>query len=184
MDFYFGTPQKIEKIADAVSHYDDKEFRSKTRSTVPMLDLLIHSRTVFDGIIDKIAFPTPYDLHLEYTVGPFGGGGKASHTDVMLTTGGDSLAIEAKWTERMYPAVRDWPKKGAVKTKNQNGVLNGWLARLGQTYSAAFDDVIYQMLHRAASRLRSPVVRHGSPTSPSSRRPTRRRPRPRRLFGN
>jgi hypothetical protein len=118
-----------------------------------MLDLLIHSRPAFDRIIGGIGFPTPYNLHLEYTVGPFGGKGKASHTDVMLTSddGSKSLAIEAKWTESMYPPVKDWPEKGAEKTENQNKVLNGWLGKFGQTYSAAFDDVTYQMLHRAAS---------------------------------
>src|SRR5207248_1054781 len=99
-----------------------KEFESATRSTVPMLDLLIHSRPVFDTIISEIGIPSQYDLHLEYTVGPFGGRGKASHTDVMLTSGTESLAIEAKWTEPMYEAIKDWPEKGATKTANQQAV--------------------------------------------------------------
>jgi hypothetical protein len=151
VNIHFGTPRLIQSTADAVPLYGRKEFESTTRSTVPMLDLLIHSRAVFDKVIDTFGFPTQYHLHLEYTIGPFDGRGKASHTDVMLTSEVGSLAIEAKWTEPMYPAVKDWPEKGVTRTPNQEAVLNGWLTKLGQTASAPFNDVIYQMLHRAAS---------------------------------
>ncbi len=156
VNLHFGTSKTIQSIADAVPLYGRKEFESATRSTVPMLDLLIHSRSVFDRIICEIGFPPQHVLHLEYTVGPFGGRGKASHTDVMLTSGADSLAIEAKWTEPMYETIKDWPEKGVAKTANQQAVLNGWLnelgRRLGKTYAAAdFAEAIYQMLHRAAS---------------------------------
>ena len=66
------------------------------------------------------------------------------------------MAIEGKWTEPMYAAVKDWPKKGATKTPNQKAVLEGWLnvlgKRLGKTFDVAdFGETIYQMVHRAAS---------------------------------
>jgi hypothetical protein len=156
MNLHFGAPNRIQSVADAVPLYGRKEFESATRSTVPMLDLLIHSRTVFEKIIGEIGFPMQYDLHLEYTVGPFGGRGKASHTDVMLTAGAESLAVEAKWTEPMYETIRDWLKKGGDQPANRDTVLNGWLdaiaRRFGTPYPAAgFADATYQMLHRAAS---------------------------------
>jgi hypothetical protein len=152
----FGTPKPIRKIEEVVPLYGLNEFESATRSTVPMLDLLIHSCEEFNTIIGKIGFPKRYHRHLEYTVGPFDGRGKASHTDVMLTYGDNSLAIEAKWTEPMYETVEDWLEKGTTKTNNKKAVLNGWLEklteRLGPSYSAPdFDCTIYQMLHRAAS---------------------------------
>jgi len=148
MTLHFGSPNRIESVADAVPRYGDGEFKSKTRSTVPMLDLLIHSRDVFDAIIREIGFPATHDLSLEYTAGPFGGRGKASHTDVMLTAGEHALAVEAKWTEPMYETVQKWLGAGS---ENKRKVRDGWIVQLGQTYSAPFDSVIYQMLHRAAS---------------------------------
>jgi hypothetical protein len=156
MTIHFGTPKAIKTIADAVTLYANGEFDSATRSTVPMLALLMHAPDVFNNIIREIGFPDDYDLHFEYTVGPFGGRGKASHTDVMLKTDLDSLAIEGKWTEPMYATVKDWPKRGAAKTANQLAVLQGWLnvfgRQLGKSFDVgAFDEMIYQMIHRAAS---------------------------------
>ncbi len=148
MSLFFGAPNCIQSVADAVPRYGEGEFKSKTRSTVPMLDLLIHTSGVFDSIIREIGFPAQHDLSLEYTVGPFGGRGKASHTDVMLKAGAHALAIEAKWTEPMYDTVQKWFGAGS---ENKRKVRDGWIAQLGQTYSAPFDSLIYQMLHRAAS---------------------------------
>jgi len=156
MTIHFGTPNPLKSIADTIPLYANNEFASATRSTIPMLNLLMHALPKFEQIVGEIGFPGEYDLFLEYTVGPFGGRGKASHTDVMLTAGQDSLAIEGKWTEQMYGSVKDWPKKGATKTPNQKAVLQGWLdvlgKRLGTTYDMShFDGVVYQMIHRAAS---------------------------------
>src|SRR5262249_6317575 len=109
MTIHFGTPSSIKTFADAMPRYGRKEFESATRSTVPMLSLLMHALDLFRDIVRGLRFPEEYDLILEYTVGPFGGRGKTSHTDVMLTSGDESLAIEAKWTEPMYPATKDWP---------------------------------------------------------------------------
>lgn len=156
MTIHFGTPNPIKTIADAVPLYASSEFESATRSTVPMLTLLMHAPDLFNTIVREVGFPSEYDLFLEYTVGPFGGRGKPSHTDVMLKSGQDSLAIEGKWTEPMYAAVKDWPKKGATKTPNQKAVLQGWLNILGKRLGTAFDvcgfdGSVYQMIHRAAS---------------------------------
>jgi len=156
MSIHFGTPNSITAIADAVQLYGGKEFESPTRSTIPMLTLLMHYPNLFNEIVRQLGFLGEYDLFLEYTVGPFGGRGKPSHSDVMLTAGKDALAIEGKWTEPMYPAIKNWPKKGTVKTANQNAVLTGWLnvlgERLGKTFDVTdFGETIYQMVHRAAS---------------------------------
>jgi hypothetical protein len=148
MPIHFGRPGAINNIADAVPLYGDREFKSKTRSTVTLLDLLIHSRPVFDAIVRHVGFPEQHDLHLEYMVGPLRGKGKASHTDVMLLHGRHSLAVEAKWTEPMYETVGKWFGRGSA---NKTAVRDGWIEQLGVRYSQEFDSVIYQMLHRAAS---------------------------------
>src|SRR4051812_8787238 len=105
MNLHFGTPAAIKAVADAVPLYGCKEFESATRSTVPMLSLLMHAPNVFDEIVRRLGFPGSYDLFLEYMVRPPKGRGKASHTDVMLRSGTQALAVEGKWTEPMYEAV-------------------------------------------------------------------------------
>lgn len=148
MNVHFGTPRSITTVADAVPLYGRDEFASATRSTVPLLSLLIHTPALFAETVRGLGLPASYDLFLEYTVGPFGGRGKPSHTDAMLRAGDHALAIEAKWTEPMYPTVQKWLGKGS---DNKRKVRDGWIASLGQTYSTPLDSVIYQMLHRAAS---------------------------------
>jgi hypothetical protein len=160
MTIHFGTPKQIKKIADAVPHYGQREFESKTRSTVPMLDMLIHSRPIFDGIVRGMNFPKKCDMYLEYTVGPFGGRGNASHTDLMLIAGKDSLAIEAKWTESMYEKVSRWLSKGDEESDNRSKVLDGWLRKLGKKGATNFGEVVYQMVHRAASAVEAGQQNH------------------------
>jgi hypothetical protein len=154
MTIYFGRPEVVRNVSDAILRYGDKEFESPTRSTVPLLSLLIHAPSVFNDIVTALRMPEKHDLFLEYTVSPRGGRGKASHTDVMIKSGSAALAIEAKWTEPMYDTVRKW--LGGETDSNRNRALNGWLEmladRVGENLSAAqFSDSIYQMVHRAAS---------------------------------
>ena len=91
MNIHFGTPNLIEAIADAVPLYGRKEFESATRSTIPMLSLLMHAPDHFNEIVRQLGFPSQYDLFLEYTVRPPKGRGNASHTDVFLKAGKDCL---------------------------------------------------------------------------------------------
>jgi hypothetical protein len=109
---HFGRPDAVKSVADAVPLYGGREFESATRSTVPMLSLLMHAPELFDEIVRQLGFPGDYDLFLEYTVRPPKGRGKASHTDVMLRSGGHALAVEGKWTEPMYESVGKWLKAG------------------------------------------------------------------------
>lgn len=155
MKIHFGNPDRPATIAKIVPLYGDREFESPTRSTIPMLSLLAHSRGKFKRIVRQLGFPAVFDVYLEYTVSPRDGRGKASHTDVMLKSGNSALAIEAKWTESMYEKVKEWRVAGKDES-NRLKVLGSWLGvlsrRTGMQYKAAeFDDVVYQMIHRAAS---------------------------------
>ncbi|QDU05935.1 hypothetical protein V6x_56790 [Gimesia chilikensis] len=155
MEFHFGKPQKSESIQNVIGRYKGSEFHSFTRSTIPMLSLLAHNQDLFNSLINEIEFPCSYHTYLEYTVSPRLGRGKASHTDVMLIDGDSSLAIEAKWTEEMYPTVSNWIKQGKNE-QNRIDVLNGWLTCFEQHLGESFDPddfltSIYQMIHRAAS---------------------------------
>ncbi|HBN74721.1 MAG TPA: hypothetical protein DD473_02640 [Planctomycetaceae bacterium] len=155
MTIHFGNPDKPDTIQDAIGRYNNSEFRSITRSTIPMLSLLAHEPKVFQNLVGETKLPIHYHTYLEYTVSPKLGRGKASHTDVMLIDGNASLAIEAKWIEGMYPKVQDWISQGSNE-QNRKDVLKGWVDCLGNHLGQElnpddFHGVIYQMIHRAAS---------------------------------
>jgi hypothetical protein len=155
MTTYYGSLNSIGSIVDAVALYSDGEFKSSTRSTIPMLTLLLHGRRLFDDIAAHLGLPNDCDLFLEYTVRPPRGRGTSSHTDVMLKASASALAIEGKWTEPMYESVGTWLKNGNDPTNRQT-VRDGWLSLLQRHVKTPltatdFDTVVYQMLHRAAS---------------------------------
>ncbi len=155
MNIHFGRPSSATTFKEVVPLYSTKEFHSPTRSTVPMLSMLIHQRATFNVIFTDLGMPAESDVYLEYTVRQELGRGNASHTDAMLISGDNALAIEAKWTEPMYDCVRKWISKGKDEA-NRRLVLDGWLQLLQQRVDKKltptdFESSIYQMVHRAAS---------------------------------
>ena len=136
--------------------YKQKEFDSPRRSTVP---LLAYWRTA-DQRANEMSkalghlLSDTLCLDFEHTVPVQRGRGKASCTDLMLTTGGVSLAIEAKWTEKRYEDVATWLRQ--PPEPNRRNVLEGWLDLLRPWATTKIDicDVAalpYQMIHRAVS---------------------------------
>ena len=151
----FFDKNSIQSIDDAIGKYKSNEFESPARSTVPLLSWLKHERDMVDKMLENFGMPTESTLHLEYTVAPPRGNGKSSHTDLMIKSGDSTLAIEAKWTESRYKTVDDWLKKGTNR-QNRDNVLAGWLGLLQKHVISTlnvevFSDIVYQMLHRAAS---------------------------------
>ena len=127
MTIHFGAPKNIETIADALPLYSQSEFNSPTRSTIPMLTLLMHARNVFDDIVKELEFPDRYDLFLEYTAGPFRGRGKASHTDVMLTAGGGVVGNRGKMDRADVSDCEEMARKERI----EDGKSEGSTARVG-----------------------------------------------------
>lgn len=142
-------------IEAVIPLYGRKEFQSLTRSTVPLLSWMKHEQLMVISLLRDIGMSADCNLHLEYQVKPPKGRGKASHTDLMVVSSKSSLAVEAKWTEPRYETVGEWLKKGATP-RNRRDVLNGWLGLLQKQSQLPFNigdfsDVVYQMVHRAAS---------------------------------
>ena len=139
-----------------LGQYGPGEFSSPTRSTVPLLSLLWHGGELWQSIVAELGMKAgEAAVHLEYTVAPPLGRGRASHTDAMLIAGDRACAMEAKWTEPAYKTVGEWldAKPGQA---NRRTVLTGWLSLL-QPYATRelhaddFREVTYQTVHRAAS---------------------------------
>ena len=96
--------------------------------------------------------PASVQLDFEHTVSPIRGRGKASHTDVMVTSPRSVIGIEAKWTEPRSEVVRVWLGDSA----NKADVLRGWCDLLEQRTARRIGErdlagLPYQMVHRAAS---------------------------------
>jgi len=110
---------------------------------------------ILNNVLIELNLNTNCDFHLEFTVNSPKGRGKASHTDLMLRRQGDTLALEAKWTEPRYETVAQWRKKGK-STTNREKVLRGWLDLI-QPHALCvldvndFSEAVYQIVHRAAS---------------------------------
>lgn len=152
---YFNTKSHAT-IDDLILEYKIKEFASPTRSTVPLFSLLKHEQLMVSQLLNDLGIPPECSMYLEYQVKPPQGRGNPSHTDLMvISSNGDSaLAVEAKWTEPSYDKVSKWISKG--NTQNREEVLKGWISLLQKhatrdLHSEDFSDVVYQMLHRAAS---------------------------------
>jgi hypothetical protein len=152
----FFNQKPVALIDDALDLYKASEFASATRSTVPLVSLLKHGGEVWASITKELSAAHRSDeLHLEFTVKPPQGRGKASHTDIMLIQGNRAVAFEAKWTEPRYDQVSKW-LVGGDYPENRRLVMSGWLSLL-QPHSTQtlrlenFGAAIYQTVHRAAS---------------------------------
>jgi hypothetical protein len=152
----FFNQKPVAFVDNALDLYKPSEFASATRSTVPLISLLKHGSEVWATITKELSAAAPSsEMHLEFTVKPPKGCGKASHTDVMLIQGNRSVAFEAKWTEPQYDRASKW-LFGGDDPENRRLVMSGWLSLLQphSTRTLRLEDLgaaIYQMVHRAAS---------------------------------
>ena len=101
------------------------------------------------------------EFSFEYPVPTQRGRGKASMTDLMITTNKFAMAIEAKWTEckeNYKPTIDKWLNEGK-NLENRKLVLNGWLDYINKFLpnNKCLDidnniaQIPYQFLHRVAS---------------------------------
>ncbi len=147
--------EPVSDFRSLLSKYNAKEFASPCRSTVPLLSLIKDGWPVFQELLAACHLPPDSNLHFEFRVLPPKGRGNPSHTDVMVFSADNALALEVKWSEPRYGTVRDWIRQGR-SPENRRKVMTGWLELL-QPQAARplrledFSDAVYQMVHRAAS---------------------------------
>jgi len=131
-------------------------FQSPYRSTVPLLSLVQHSRKEWTSLLKSWGTPSEATVHFEYCVDSPKKGGNPSQTDVMLVSKSKVQAIEAKWTEKRYETVAKRISSPEKDGADPQATVEGWIKHL-HSFSAEslqledFSDVVYQMLHRAAS---------------------------------
>lgn len=152
----FFNQSPVADLKSLLEWYSADEFASPFRSTIPLLALVRDGQMLLRDIFAECSLPVDPELHFEFKVEPPLGVGKASHTDLMIRAGDDSMAIECKWTEPQYENVGEWLRRGREDNDNRRAVLSGWIGLLQRLATrevqiADLMHVTYQTVHRAAS---------------------------------
>jgi hypothetical protein len=116
---FFGK-EAVRDLGALIESYPRKEFESPFRSTIPLLSLIRDGRPILQKMLVDCGLPADSSLHFEFKVAPPRGRGKASHTDLMVSAGSDCMAVEAKWTEPLYPAVSKWMTSRGGDAENRS----------------------------------------------------------------
>ena len=137
----------------------DIEFKSPTRSTIPLLDYWREPYSVVKELMDlfKLPFSENWEVHFEYPVPSAFPTAKPSFTDVMcIAEKAAVIGVEGKWTEKAhgsngYAYVGKW-----CNSVRREKVLDHWISLIepfseGDINRGEVDGVVYQMLHRTAS---------------------------------
>lgn len=145
---------RIEKLC---GRFTGNKLQSPYRSTMPLLSLVEHSQPDWRSLLASLGAPPDSTVHFEYCIASPKPGGNPSQTDALLISDSTVWAIEAKWTE---PQDKQTVAKRISKPESDGAdprvTVNGWLKYLQPfaTRELRIDnllDVVYQVLHRAAS---------------------------------
>ena len=156
MSNYCFDLKPVTGIRDLCGEMKGKALQSPYRSTVPLLDLVENSPTEWRNLLESWGAPRQASVHIEFRVSSPKSGGNPSQTDAVLMSGTGIWAIEAKWTEPRYETVASRIREPESDGGDPQITVNGWLARLQPFAKRDLKiedtlDVVYQVLHRAAS---------------------------------
>ena len=148
--------RRVTGFDELLRCYGASEFKSPRRSTVPLLAYWKAAEQSTRAWSEMLGFVPSgrVGLDFEHEVPVQRGKGGPSCTDLRLTAGDVSVAIEAKSTEGRYEDVTTWLSEPA--SRNRLEVLTGWLDLFRNCTSTKIrlEDVArlpYQVVHRAAS---------------------------------
>jgi hypothetical protein len=154
--------QDAADFSELLEKYPIAELRSPLRSTVPLLAFWRNPELGLDSLSNslQIDFRDPIELLFEHQVSVRDGKGKASHTDLMVRTATQALAIEAKYTEPGYQSVSKW--RDGSEGDNRTKVLGGWLTLINGALGTQLTvdtvaECTYQLIHRTASACAEPA---------------------------
>jgi hypothetical protein len=128
--YRYGHPNGFAEFLSFLSSVPKAEFAKVTRSTVPLLAWWADSRRV-EKLRKLLHFGDRLEECFEYPVAAscpkctVKGKGKSSFTDVMMQTVAETVAIEAKYTEKLYPTIKRWA--GSPVEGNKQLVLDHWM---------------------------------------------------------
>jgi len=146
----------VPNFAALCTRFAGWPLRSPYRSTIPLLALVERGRSHWMSLLESMGAPTDGTVHFEYCVPSPKAGGNASQTDALLMSDSAVWAIEAKWTEPRYATVAKRLAKRESDGADSRHTLKGWLRHFQPFVTHPlhvndFKNVVYQVLHRAAS---------------------------------
>src|ERR1043166_5076795 len=153
---YCFDTEAMPDFAALCERFSGKSLRSPYRSTVPLLSLVEHSRHQWNALLESWGAPTDVSVHFEYRVASPKVGGHPSQTDALFISDSTVWAIEAKWTEPRYGIVAKRLSTPEADGGDPRVTVKGWLKHLNAFAVQPLQledvsDVVYQVLHRAAS---------------------------------
>jgi hypothetical protein len=158
----------VSDFAALCECFQGTALQSPYRSTVPLLSLVGHSPGDWQSLLKSWGLPDDVAVHFEYCVASSKVGGNPSQTDAVITSDKRAVAIEAKWTEPRYPTVSSRIRKPEADGGDPRITVRGWLGHLNSFATRPLDvddvaDVVYQVIHRAASACAIAVARNCRP---------------------
>jgi hypothetical protein len=166
-NYYFDTEPQ-DGMDQLCKRMTGKALQSPYRSTVPLLSLVEHSQPEWQSLLELWSVPKSSAVHFEYCVASPKLGGNPSKTDALLMSDSTVCAVEAKWTEPRYPTVAKRISKPESDGADPKQTVDGWLKYI-QPFAKEelrvddFLNVVYQVLHRAASACAVATVRQCPP---------------------
>lgn len=156
MKKYHFDIERVGGIEDLCKRMTGKALQSPFRSTVPLLSLVENSQPEWQSLLALLGAPPDSAIHFEYCVASPKPGGNPSQTDALLMSDSTVWAVEAKWTEPRYETVAKRIRKPESDGGDPRTTVDGWLKYLRpfatrDLHVDDFLDVVYQVLHRAAS---------------------------------
>ena len=156
MTNYFFDIEPQDGMDELCKRMTGNALQSPYRSTVPLLSLVEHSQPEWQLLLELWGVSNSSAVHFEYCVASPKPGGNPSKTDALLLSNSTACAVEAKWTEPRYPTVAKRVSKPESDGADPRKTVDGWLKYI-QPYATEylrvddFSNVVYQVLHRAAS---------------------------------
>jgi len=146
----------VDGIGGLCERMTGNALQSPYRSTVPLLDLVEHSQTEWNSLLELWGAPIDSTVYFEYCVASPKPKGNPSQTDALLMSDSTVWAVEAKWTEPRYETVAKRISKPGSDGSDPKKIIDGWLDYMRpfaerELRVDEFMDVVYQVLHRAAS---------------------------------
>lgn len=139
----------INTKQDLINSYEDKEFDSPFRSTIPLLELFFENKEILKKIIN---YDESFNAIFEDETKPYEESKHPSCTDLRLYNNKYNYCIEAKQTENEYDSL----EKALSERPGRKNSVEGFLQIINERCNTnlTIDDVsniTYQMIHRFAS---------------------------------
>lgn len=152
----FYDTQEHREFSALCECFTGKALQSPYRSTVPLLSLVHRHQAQWQTLLARLGMSDVARVHFEFAVASAKPGANPSQTDAMLFAQGAVCGIEAKWTEPRYESVKTRLGRPDSDGGDPRITMEGWLRHLrpfarGELKSEGVGEVVYQVLHRAAS---------------------------------